>query len=671
MNSPAPAASPATQAQVEADQERIGAEILGLDLSTDPFVSAVRATRMPMIISNPRLPDNPTVFANDAFVRLTGYPREEILGRNCRFLQGPATDRDSIRRISEAVRSRQSIEIDIRNHRKDGSTFWNRLLLAPVHDAAGELTYFFASQMDVTIERERLAGLESRNAALVAQLSDRLQSLSESEARLRFATEAGKLGIWELDLRRGELTASAICRLNYGRPADSPFDFATLREVVHPEDLPRLQAGLAESIASGADFGAEFRVLRPDGTPGWIEARAQVVTGLDGAPLRLAGTSRDITNRKNNEAQNRALLELDDCFRALDRPADLAAAAAEILGRTLEASRAGYGTIDLEAETVTIERDWNAPGVASLAGVLRFRDYGSYIEDLKRGETVVFGNAEVDPRTAGNAAALRAISAVSVINMPVTERNGLVALLYINHATAREWQPHELAFVREVAQRTRMAVERRRAEDDLRALAESLESQVVSRTEALMEAEAALRQSQKMEAVGQLTGGLAHDFNNLLAGITGSLELMRTRIAQGRLPEVQRYLTAARGAADRAAALTHRLLAFSRRQTLAPRPTDMNKLVAGMEELIRRTIGPAITLEVVGAGGLWATLTDQSQLENALLNLCINCPRRHAERRPADHRDLEPLARRPHGRGAATCRPGNTSRSASATPAPA
>ncbi|MFC7688720.1 ATP-binding protein [Paeniroseomonas aquatica] len=577
---------------------------------------------MPMIISNPRLPDNPTVFANDAFVRLTGYPREEILGRNCRFLQGPATDRDSIRRISEAVRSQQSIEIDIRNHRKDGSTFWNRLLLAPVHDAAGELTYFFASQMDVTIERERLAGLESRNAALVAQLSDRLQSLSESEARLRFATEAGKLGIWELDLRRGELTASAICRLNYGRPAD-PSTSPRCARWCTPRTCRGCRPGWPRASPAGP-ISAPNPGAPAGRHPGWIEARAQVVTGLDGAPLRLAGTSRDITNRKNNEAQNRALLELDDCFRALDRPADLAAAAAEILGRTLEASRAGYGTIDLEAETVTIERDWNAPGVASLAGVLRFRDYGSYIEDLKRGETVVFGNAEVDPRTAGNAAALRAISAVSVINMPVTERNGLVALLYINHATAREWQPHELAFVREVAQRTRMAVERRRAEDDLRALAESLESQVVSRTEALMEAEAALRQSQKMEAVGQLTGGLAHDFNNLLAGITGSLELMRTRIAQGRLPEVQRYLTAARGAADRAAALTHRLLAFSRRQTLAPRPTDMNKLVAGMEELIRRTIGPAITLEVVGAGGLWATLTDQSQLENALLNLCIN-----------------------------------------------
>ena len=140
----------------------------------------------------------------------------------------------------------------------------------------------------------------------------------------------------------------------------------------------------------------------------------------------------------------------------------------------------------------------------------------------------------------------------------------------------------------------------------------------------LKEAEEALRQSQKMEAVGQLTGGLAHDFNNLLAGISGSLELLQTRVAQGRINDLERYLSAAQGAAKRAAALTHRLLAFTRRQTLDPKPTDVNRLVTGMEELIRRTVGPQVAVEIVGAGGLWATLVDPNQLENALLNLCIN-----------------------------------------------
>jgi PAS domain S-box-containing protein len=133
-----------------------------------------------------------------------------------------------------------------------------------------------------------------------------------------------------------------------------------------------------------------------------------------------------------------------------------------------------------------------------------------------------------------------------------------------------------------------------------------------------------LRQSQKMEAVGQLTGGLAHDFNNLLAGISGSLELINMRLAQGRVADVEKYATAAQGAANRAAALTHRLLAFSRRQTLAPKATDVKQLVSGMEELIGRTIGANIELETVNAVGLWPSLIDPSQLENAILNLCIN-----------------------------------------------
>ena len=178
----------------------------------------------------------------------------------------------------------------------------------------------------------------------------------------------------------------------------------------------------------------------------------------------------------------------------------------------------------------------------------------------------------------------------------------------------------------------------------------------IENTEALEQAETALRQSQKMEAVGQLTGGLAHDFNNLLAGISGSLEVIESRLAQGRMDAVDRYLRAAKGAVKRAAALTHRLLAFSRRQTLDPKPTDINRLVAEMEELLRRTATPSVHLEVVGAGGLWSTLVDPNQLENALLNLCINArdampdggrltietANKWLDRRAALERDLSP-----------------------------
>ena len=136
--------------------------------------------------------------------------------------------------------------------------------------------------------------------------------------------------------------------------------------------------------------------------------------------------------------------------------------------------------------------------------------------------------------------------------------------------------------------------------------------------------EDALRQSHKMEAVGQLTGGLAHDFNNLLAGISGSLELIRMRMAQGRTAEVGRYIETALSSVSRAAALTHRLLAFSRRQTLDPKPIGVDGLVGSMAELFRRTVGPSIQIETKLAGELWPALCDPNQLENALLNLVIN-----------------------------------------------
>ncbi|MFG1463997.1 PAS domain-containing protein [Xanthobacter sp. DSM 24535] len=133
-----------------------------------------------------------------------------------------------------------------------------------------------------------------------------------------------------------------------------------------------------------------------------------------------------------------------------------------------------------------------------------------------------------------------------------------------------------------------------------------------------------LRQAQKMEAVGQLTGGIAHDFNNLLQGITGSLDILQRRVSQGRTAELDRFVANAMSSASRAAALTHRLLAFSRRQPLDPKPVQANPLVTSMEDLLRRTMGESIHLELVLAGGLWLTLCDANQLENAILNLVIN-----------------------------------------------
>ncbi len=164
----------------------------------------------------------------------------------------------------------------------------------------------------------------------------------------------------------------------------------------------------------------------------------------------------------------------------------------------------------------------------------------------------------------------------------------------------------------------------KRTERALHRLNETLEQRVNAEVAARAKTEAALRQSQKMEAVGQLTGGLAHDFNNLLAGVIGSLELLSLRLDQGRTDDLHRYIRSALSSATRATALTHRLLAFSRRQTLDPSPTDLNALIEGMMELLQRTIGPLVSYSTQLSGDLWLTLCDTNQLENALLNLTIN-----------------------------------------------
>jgi len=215
-------------------------------------------------------------------------------------------------------------------------------------------------------------------------------------------------------------------------------------------------------------------------------------------------------------------------------------------------------------------------------------------------------------------------------------------ILQVDSRTPRQFTENDTAFLRSYANLLAATVDRLRVlaetRDEEARLRLALEADVAERTRQLTEANAklqveaaererveeALRQSHKMEAVGQLTGGLAHDFNNLLAAISGSLELIRTRTAEGRTAELGRFVEAAMVSTKRATTLTHRLLAFSRRQMLDSTPTDVNRLVGGMEDLFRRTVGPGIRIETKLAGDLWLTMCDQNQLESALLNLVLN-----------------------------------------------
>ena len=588
------ASSPSSLAVLRQDAARIGTELVRHGDGTDPFAAAVRASSIPTVIADPRQPDAPLVFVNDAFCRLTGYAREEVVGRNCRFLQGPSTDPAAVARIRAAVAAAAPLEIDIRNHRKNGEPFWNRLMLAPVRDAAGALAYYLASQVDVTLERERLAGLEDRNAALVAELADRLRAQQESEARLRFAAHAGRLGVWELDLRTEELTGSPAFKQAFGCGPDIPFTLAALREVVHPDDCARVEAAVERSVATGADYDIQYRIIRPDGSVGWVEMRAQVVRALDGTPLRMAGVSLEITERRLTEER---LRESEARFRSMaDNISQLAWMAepdgsifwynqrwCDYTGLTLEQMQ-GDGWIEAQ-HPEHLGRVASAYHAAIAAGLpwedtfpLRGHDRG-YRWFLSRAQ-------------------------------PIRDAGGRIMRWFGTNTDITEQREAEALLEARVAERT----------EALTQAIDALHDEVLEREEA----EEKLRQAQKMEAVGQLTGGIAHDFNNMLQAIGGSLELMRRRVEQGRQGEVGRFVEAAAQVVNRATGLTHRLLAFARRQTLQPKPINLDELVKGIADLIQRTVGHAIAIELCLNDGKWPVLCDGNQLESALLNLAIN-----------------------------------------------
>ena len=197
---------------------RLDAALARLGGGDDPFASAVWATRTPIIVTNPREVDNPTVFVNDAFCSLTGYSREECIGQNCRFLQGAGTEPAKVSLMRAAVQAGEPLDVEIRNYRKDGTPFWNRLHMVPLFDASGALTYFFGSQLDVTVERDRLASLESHNAALLAEKDARQQADLANAEKSRF------LAVASHDIRQPlqslMLLQGILAKMVQGEPAE-------------------------------------------------------------------------------------------------------------------------------------------------------------------------------------------------------------------------------------------------------------------------------------------------------------------------------------------------------------------------------------------------------------------------------------------------------------------
>jgi len=474
--------------------------------------------------------------------------------------------------------------------------------LAPLHEGllAGSRASFFSEDLTLRIQRHGSAWEDARFTVSYSPVPDETartgiggvlitavettkriwveQALRDREADLARVQEIGQVGGVEVDLREGFRNRRSPEYLRiHGLPPEAANE--THEEWVrriHPDDREKTEREFVTAVRGDSrEYISEYRIIRPsDGQLRWIFVKAEIERNADGKPLRLVGAHIDITGRKSAE----------------------------------EALRQLNATLEQQVAERTRERDrlWRVSD--DLIGVANFDGYWVGINPAA---TAILGWSEDE-----------------LLNMPIS------VLWHPDDAAEtmrHRWRLQEGGPTERFVNRYRhkdgsyrwLAWSSTAEQDHIYALGRDVTAEKQA-AEALRRTEEQLRQSQKMEAVGQLTGGIAHDFNNLLTGVIGSLDLMQKRIAQGRFADVERYQTLAMTSAKRAAALTHRLLAFARRQPLDPKPVNVNRLVHAMEELVSRTIGEAIELKIAAKDGLWSTFCDPHQLESALLNLVIN-----------------------------------------------
>jgi PAS domain S-box len=239
--------------------------------------------------------------------------------------------------------------------------------------------------------------------------------------------------------------------------------------------------------------------------------------GLDGKPERLVSVGRDITEIREQQHRQEALLDLSDRLRHMTDIQEIAYCAAEILARTLGVCRAGYGLVDAASETIEVLLDYHDPGVPTIAGGRRFREYGNYVDDLNRGETVVIADTRADPRSRDHAEALRGIGIRSFVNVPIIEQGVFVALFFVVRRDVHVWTADEIEFIRTVADRTRLVTERLRAQQALEALNATLEQQVEQRTR---ERDRAWKHSQDLQLLLD-TDGMIRAVNDVWTSVLG------------------------------------------------------------------------------------------------------------------------------------------------------
>jgi PAS domain S-box-containing protein len=559
------------------------------------------------------------VYADENFARIYGVdPSMARDGTPSRYYIGftHVDDRARVIEKFEAVRSGESDEFED-EHRilpSDGTLRWVHSKGRMTRDAAGGPLRFSGVAVDITARKA-----EEARQGFLRGLQERLRTLQAPEAILREAAEA--LGRF--------LGAN---RIGYGRVRAD-------RETIEVSCEYRFEAPAIEGVFSLDAFGARNLAL----------LRAGRTVAHDDV-LADPGRDRDVWDELGTRAHVSVPMLRDGAYRgtlfvSYLRPHEWSSAEIGLI----EAVAAGlWEAAERSRAEATLRESEALARQALVESEKLFRGFAQemphHIWSSTPDGSIDWFNDRVEEYTGKSAAALMGKAGWQAVIHPDD-----LAAVAANRAEMVAGRPVDMEYRlrradgvyrwfmrRAVAIRGEDGAVRRwlgtatdieEQKRDAAALAElnaSLEAQIGERTAELMAAEAALRQSQKMEAVGQLTGGIAHDFNNMLQGIAGAIELMERRIGQGRAAEAGRYVAAARDGVKRAANLTQQLLAFSRRQVLAPKRVELPELVWGIAGLIRQTAGPGIAFEPRFAAEGWAVRCDPNQLENAILNLAIN-----------------------------------------------
>ncbi|WP_406857332.1 PAS domain-containing protein [Alsobacter sp. KACC 23698] len=516
-----------------------------------------------------------------------------------------------------------------------------------VRPSDGEVRWIHAS---AEIERDAL-GRAVRLVGAHRDVTERKQAemaLRESEERFRLVAESAPVMIWMSDVTGACVYVNALLRQFFGH--EEPAAAKDYGAALHPDDRAAVDDIVLGALARQEPFTVEARHRRRDGTYRVLTTHAQPRSDNEGRFLGMIGVNVDVSEAREIQRrlveESKALEVLNHTGAAIAAELDLEQLVQKVTDGGRELTGAAFGAFFYNAASAERESYMlyalSGASRADFAGFAMPRATTVFAPTFKGEAVVRSDDITADPRY-GLSAPYRGmppghLPLRSYLAVPVSSRSGdVIGGLFFGHPdrgvfTARAERlvvglaaQAAIAFdnARLLRAATREVEHRREAEAALQALNSTLEQQVAERTRELRERDEALRQAQKMEVVGQLTGGLAHDFNNLLQVVLGNLELVQRHVSldPGRL---RRAADNAMHGARRAAVLTQRLLAFSRRQPLDPRPVDTNRLILDMSDLLHRTLGETIAIQTRLAADAWWTEVDANQLENALLNLAVN-----------------------------------------------